>query len=128
MKYKKYLIVILAFLAFVVVDIFIDSIFESKKTSEAILDVLKNDCECEDVIQVIYAEGIQFGAEGITTKKAEYQLVNCTYTSIASEAIRVLEILENEIKDFKEFDFLLLEFKNETKKEVIKIKNGIIQT
>ncbi len=96
--------------------------------SEAIETVLKENCDCESINQLIYMKGLQFNSkEGMTSEKGEYELINCTYESLAQETFRINEILLKEVQGYKELDLLKLEFVGPEKHETITIKNGVIQ-
>ena len=105
----------------------IGSAVKSKSKSDAIIEILRNECQCNEVNQIIYAEGIQFGANGISTEKGEYQLIDCNYESLDIEANRINEMLKKQVKKFKDIDQLELEFINKNRSETVVIKNGIIQ-
>lgn len=96
--------------------------------SEAIEIVLTENCKCESVNQFIYSRGIQFSKEdGISTEKAEFELVNCTYENINTEVARLNKILADNVEGYKELDLLNLEFVGAEKHETFTIKNGIVQ-
>jgi hypothetical protein len=94
--------------------------------SEFITNILKEACDCKEVNQIIYAKGIQFGTDGLTTEKAEYELVECSFTSIEEEVEKINKLLMKKIKNFDRVDLLELEFVNNNKRQIFKIKNGII--
>ena len=89
---------------------------------------LKDECDCKEVNQIIYAKGLQYSKNnGLTTEKIEYQLIDCSYLSITDQATKINNALLKEIEDFKEFDLITLEFLNGTNSEKVVIKNGTIQ-
>lgn len=90
-------------------------------------EILEEACHCEEVIQIIYATGVQFGENGITTEKGEYQLIDCEFTSIKEEGERLNTILNSKVKGFDTIDYLELEFVNKDYNEKVIIKNGKIQ-
>ena len=98
------------------------------KKDDLIKQVIAEQCDCKEVNQLIYAKGLQYSkSDGLTTEKVEYQLIDCSYTSIKDQAAKINEALLKEVEDFKEFDLITLEFLNGTNKEKVVIKNGIIQ-
>lgn len=104
------------------------SIGKNLKIDNQITQVLKDECDCKEVNQIIYAKGLQYSKdEGLTTEKVEYQLIDCSYTTIEDQGKKINEALLKEVEDFKEFDLITLEFLNGTNKEKVIIKNGIIQ-
>ena len=103
------------------------SSIKSSNKSDKILHTLKENCDCKEVNQIIYAKGIQFGENGFSTEKGEYQLVDCNFESVEAEAKKIQSLLEAEIKDFKEIDLLELEFINQNESKVVLIKKGIIK-
>jgi len=105
----------------------VGSIFESNNRSDTILEVLREASQCDEVNQIIYVKGVQFGKEGFSTEKGEYQLVGCELSSIEEEAKRLHNILSDKVKDFQEVDLLELEFIKNDQHQTILIKNGKIQ-
>ena len=105
----------------------VGSIFKSNNRSDTILEVLREASQCDEVNQIIYAKGVQFGKEGLSTEKGEYQLVGCELSSIEEEAKRLHNILSDKVKDFQEVDLLELEFIKNDQHRTIIIKNGKIQ-
>lgn len=96
--------------------------------SEAIKTVLTENCKCESVNQFIYARGIQFNKEdGLSTEKAEYELVNCEYENIDKEVDRLNKVLVEKVKGYEDLDLLKLEFVGAEKHETFTIKNAVIQ-
>lgn len=103
-----------------------DHIKEDK--SEAIKTVLLENCDCDSVNQFIYAKGIQFSkTDGLSTEKAEYELVNCSYDNVNKEVVRINKMLVNQVKGYEDVDLLKLEFVGAEKHETFTIKNAIIQ-
>lgn len=95
--------------------------------SENVLQTLKDNCDCKEINQIIYAKGIQFGKNGFSTEKGEYQLVDCKFKSVEEEAKRIQTLLNSKIKGFSKIDLLELEFINQNESKVVLIKKGIIQ-
>ncbi|MDY7394818.1 hypothetical protein UMM65_06165 [Aureibaculum sp. 2210JD6-5] len=126
--YLKPGIIILALILIAVfVNGFLDGYQDSIEKSDLITEVLEENCDCDEVNRIIYAKGLQFGKDGISTEKAEYELIDCNYQSIMTEAVRINIILKKEVKGFDAIDLLTLEFNNHQNREKITIKNGIIQ-
>lgn len=95
--------------------------------SNNIIEVLKDNCDCKEVNQIIYAKGIQIGKNGLSTEKGEYQLVDCKFESIKKETERIQKLLRSNIKNYKNIDLLELEFVNGRRTQTVVIKDGIIQ-
>ena len=104
----------------------IASSFHKNNKANQILEVLLNDCNCKEVNQIIYAQGIQFGKDGFSTEKGEYQLIDCEFLSLDKELERIQNLLHQKVTDFNELDLLELEFVNDGNIEVRKFKNGIL--
>ncbi|RPD94594.1 hypothetical protein EGM88_11835 [Aureibaculum marinum] len=124
---KTGIIIIVAVAVVVSVLGFLEGYKDATDRSDLINEVLEANCDCEEVNQIIYAKGLQFGNDGMSTEKAEYQLVNCDYESFVSESIRINKILNKKIKGFNDFDLLIIEMNNKTNREILTIKNGVIQ-
>lgn len=104
------------------------TIINSGERSTTITQVLEDNCNCKEVNQVIYAKGIQYGKEGLTTEKAEYLLVDCD-TDLSEDGIEKLnQQLKKEVKNFDELDLLELEFTSGNNSKTIIIKNGVVTT
>jgi hypothetical protein len=89
---------------------------------------IKENCDCEKVNQFMYARGIQFNAkDGITTEKAEFELVNCQYDNLEEEVSRLNAHLQDAVYGYADLDLLTLEFVGAEQHHTITIKNGIIQ-
>lgn len=89
---------------------------------------IKENCDCEEVNQFMYARGIQYNAEdGITTEKAEFELVNCQYNNLEEEVSRLNDVLQDAVYGYADLDLLTLEFVGDEQHHTITIKNGIIQ-
>jgi hypothetical protein len=101
---------------------------KSGDRSNTITEVLKENCNCKEVNQLIYAKGIQFGKDGITTEKAEYLLVDCDYDLSAVGIEKLNKLLTKEVDNFDQLDFLELEFSSKKENKTIIIKNGIVTT
>ncbi|WP_275315073.1 hypothetical protein [Tenacibaculum bernardetii] len=95
--------------------------------SSDIIEVLKDNCDCKEVNQIIYAKGIQVGKNGLSTEKGEYQLIDCKFESIKKETGKIQNLLKSKIKGYENIDLLELEFVNGQKTETVVIKDGIIQ-
>ena len=105
----------------------VTSAIKSTDRSKNITEVLKDNCDCKEVNQIIYAKGVQFGSNGLSTEKGEYQLVDCTFSSAKKEAEKIQNLLSTKVKGFDKVDLLELEFVNGNNSETIIIKNGEIQ-
>ena len=106
---------------------FLDGYQDATDRSDLISEVLEENCDCTEINQIIYAKGLQFGKEGMSTEKAEYQMIDCDYQYFEDEAIRINEILNKKVKGFKDFDLLTIELNNKKYTEIITIRNGVIQ-
>ncbi|QCX40625.1 hypothetical protein FF125_20085 [Aureibaculum algae] len=106
---------------------FLDGYQDATDRSDLISEVLEENCDCTEINQIIYAKGLQFGKEGMSTEKAEYQMIDCDYQYFEDEAIRINEILNKKVKGFKDFDLLTIELNNKKNTEIITIRNGVIQ-
>jgi len=111
----------------VMINGFLDGNQDATDKSGAIIDVLENNCDCKTIEQSVYLSGIQFGKDGISKERGEYQLIDCNFTSLEQESERILTILQEKVKNFDELDHLELEFINNDKSKTVVIKNGIIQ-
>jgi hypothetical protein len=100
---------------------------DAQDKSTYIMRALESNCDCKSIEQSVYLSGIQFGKDGISKERGEYQLIDCNFTSLDQESERILEILEKKVKHFKELDHLELEFINNDISQIVIIKNGIIQ-
>lgn len=105
----------------------VTSALKSTDRSKSITEVLKDNCDCKEINQIIYAKGIQFGTNGLSTEKGEYQLVDCKFSSVKTEVQRIQTLLKSKVKGFDKVDLLELEFVNGAASETIIIKNGKIQ-
>ncbi|MBJ2173802.1 hypothetical protein JBL43_06100 [Aureibaculum sp. A20] len=124
---KTGIIILVLIAAIVSVYGFIDGYQDAKDRSELISEVLEENCNCSEINQIIYAKGLQFGKEGMSTEKAEYQMIDCDYQSFEVEAIRINDVLNKKVKGFKDFDLLTIEINNKINSETLTIKNGVIQ-
>ena len=106
----------------------VGSSLNSKDRSNSIMQVLEENCNCKEVNQLIYAKGIQFGKDGLTTEKAEYLLVDCNYDLSKKGIEKLNQELIKEVKNFDELDFLELEFSSGKESKTIIIKNGKVTT
>lgn len=105
----------------------VTTVVKSSDKSSSIMQVIEDNCDCKEVNQIIYAKGVQFGTNGISTEKGEYQLVDCKFNSVKEEAAKIQELLKAKVKDFDQVDLLELEFINAEKTATIIFKNGKIQ-
>jgi len=105
----------------------VTSSVKSSDRSSNIRQVLKDNCECKEVNQIIFATGIQFGANGLSTEKGEYQLVDCKFSSLKKEIEKIQKLLQSKVKGFSKVDVLEFEFINGKNSETVVIKNGKIQ-
>lgn len=104
------------------------SIGKSFKIDDQITAVLKEECDCKEVNQLIYAKGLQYSKnDGLTTEKIEYQLIDCSYTNLEEHSEKLNIALNERIKDFHDFDMVSLEFVNGNSKQTVVIKNGEIK-
>ncbi|MCH3881542.1 MULTISPECIES: hypothetical protein [Tenacibaculum] len=127
-KTKKTAVIIILFLCLGgLVGYTVGSVVKSSDRSTTILQVLKDNCNCKEVNQIIYAQGIQFGANGLSTEKGEFQLIDCEYISVKDEVTKIQKLLQSNVKDFDKVDLLELEFVNKEKSETVIIKKGKIQ-
>lgn len=124
---KTFWIILLFLVAGGLLGYTVGSSFRASERSASIRKVLEEACDCKTVNQVIYAKGVQFGKEGITTERGEYELVDCKFSSVKNEAKRIHELLQTKVKGFDKVDLLELEFINGAISETIRIKKGIIQ-
>lgn len=104
----------------------VGTVIKSGDRSNTITQVLKDNCNCKEVNQLIYAKGVQFGKNGLTTEKAEYLLVDCDYDLSKKGVEKLNQQLAKEVKNFKELDYLELDFSSEKENKTIIIKNGKI--
>ena len=126
-KVIKYtLLIIVGLFTGIFIAGFVTGIKEDK--SEAIKTVLLENCDCESVNRFMYAKGIQFGkTDGLSTEKAEYELVNCSYDNVNKEVVRINKMLVHQVKGYEDIDLLKLEFVGAEKHETFTIINGVIQ-
>lgn len=128
---NTYIKIAIIILILILVSVFINGFLNGYKNtmdkSNLITEVLGENCDCKEIDQTIYAKGLQLGKDGISTEKAEYELIDCNYQSIEQEGMRINKILKKKIKEFETFDLLILEFNNNQNSETITIKNGVIQ-
>lgn len=100
---------------------------KTKDKSSNILKVLQENCDCKEINQIIYAKGIQYGKNGLSTERAEYELVDCQFTSVEQEIERINVMLHKKIENYTDLDLLEIEFENENANQTFIIKNGKIQ-
>ena len=132
MKTKKSKSLVLKIVSFLAIGLLfgytVGSVIKSGDRSSTITQVLKENCNCKEVNQLIYATGIQFGKDGITTEKAEYLLVDCNYDLSENGIEKLKNKLAEEVENFEALDFLELEFTSKEENKTIIIKNGIVTT
>lgn len=100
---------------------------KTKDKSSNILKVLQENCDCKEINQIIYAKGIQYGKNGLSTERAEYELVDCQFTSAEKEIERINSVLHQKIDNYTDLDLLEIEFENQNTNQTFIIKNGKIQ-
>ncbi len=132
MKEKKSNYLAIKILGFLVLGLLFGytagTIINSGDRASTITEVLKDHCNCKEVNQLIYAKGIQYGKDGLTTEKAEYQLIDCNY-DVSVEGIEKLnQHLKEKVKNFEQLDFLELEFIRDKQQKTFIIKNGNLTT
>jgi hypothetical protein len=104
------------------------SVGKSLNIDNQITEVLKEECDCKEVNQLIYAKGLQYSTgEGFTTEKIEYQLIDCNFTNLEEYSRNINKSLNEKIEGFSEFDKMSLEFVNGNSSREIVIKKGKIQ-
>ena len=104
------------------------SIGKSFKIDDQITAVLKEECDCKEVNQLIYAKGLQYSkSEGLTTEKIEYQLIDCSYQNLKEHSKRINDVLNEKIEGFNDFDMVSLEFINGNSRQTVVIQNGEIK-
>lgn len=106
---------------------FVSTSIHGKNKADIILKTLKENCDCKEVNQLIYVKGLQYGADGISTEKIEYELIDCNYKNIKIESERLTEILSENIENFNNIDLIKLDFNTNNISENIAIKNGEVQ-
>ncbi|TVZ52539.1 hypothetical protein [Dokdonia sp. Hel_I_53] len=100
----------------------------SGSKADAIKKTLTANCQCDEINQFIYAQGIQYSkTDGLSTEKAEYELVNCKYENITKEVARINELLANQVAGYEDLDLLKLEFVGTENHQTFIIKNAQIQ-
>ncbi|RBW59637.1 hypothetical protein DS884_07850 [Tenacibaculum sp. E3R01] len=105
----------------------VSSSLHSIDKSKSILKALKENCNCKEINQVLYATGIQYGKNGLSTEKGEYELIDCEFLSLKKEVERIQQILNNKIDNFNQVDLLEFDFINGKNSKTVIIKKGIIQ-
>lgn len=105
----------------------ISSSIHSFDNSKKILKVLKENCDCKEINQILYATGVQYGKNGLSTEKGEYELIDCEFSSLKKEVERIQQILHNKVDNFNKVDLLELDFINGKNSQTVIIKKGIIQ-
>lgn len=94
--------------------------------SNAILKVLESNCECDQIKQFLYVKGLATSEREISTETAEYELKNCKYTNLNSEAQRINQLLLKKVDGYKEIDRFTLEFVDQNSSKLVTINNGNI--
>ncbi|MBW1295188.1 hypothetical protein [Aquimarina litoralis] len=95
--------------------------------SNAILKVLESNCECDQIKQFLYVKGLATSKKEVSTETAEYELKNCKYTDLNSEAHRINELLIKKVDGYKEIDRFTLEFVDQSSSKLVTINNGNIK-
>lgn len=116
----------------ILAGIFIKGIVDGFKgqidIAQSVETAIEKSCDCEAVNQFMYARGIQYSTkDGLTTEKAEFELVNCQYDNLDEEVRRLNKALQNEVARYADLDLLTLEFVGTNQHHTVTIKNGIIQ-
>lgn len=98
------------------------------KSTSAIEQTIKDNCNCESVSKEHAFVGIQFSKEdGFTEQKASYILKNCEYEGSATqETQRLNEHLQVSVENYESLDLIELSFQSNYKNELVKIKHGKI--
>lgn len=94
--------------------------------SNAILNVLQSNCECDQIKQFLYVKGLAVSEKGVSTETAEYELKNCKYSDVTSEANRINQLLIKKVDGYQEIDRLTIEFVNQNSSKLVTINNGTI--
>lgn len=128
-KTKTILVVILCGIAgFFVGRAIYNSFLTDKDVTTSILEVLEENCNCKEISKSMYAKGIQFNKNnGFTTEKVEFSLKDCNYQNFEVESNRISKLLTDKVKDFTNFNLVVLEFESDTSNDILTIKNGIVQ-
>lgn len=105
----------------------ISSSIHSFDNSKKILNILKENCDCKEINQILYATGVQYGKNGLSTEKGEYELIDCEFSSLEKEVERIQQILHDKVDSFNKIDLLEFDFINGKNSQTIIIKKGIIQ-
>ncbi|OSY87079.1 hypothetical protein WH52_13540 [Tenacibaculum holothuriorum] len=101
----------------------VSSSIHGKNKSDAILKILRDNCNCKEVNQLIYVKGLQYGPDGITTEKVEYELIDC----INKNTSELTLLLAKEVDGFNKIDLVTLDFITNNVSNKTTIKNGKIQ-
>lgn len=98
------------------------------RSTSAVEQTIKDNCNCESVSKEHAFVGIQFSKEdGITAEKVSYVLKNCEYDGSATqEAQRLNEHLQVSVENYESLDLIELSFQSNYKRELVKIKHGKI--
>ncbi|WP_405208630.1 hypothetical protein [Aquimarina sp. LLG6339-5] len=94
--------------------------------SNAILKVLQSHCDCDQVKQFLYVKGLASSEGGISTETAEYELKNCKYSDLTTEANRINKLLIKKVDGYQEIDRFTLEFVSRNSSKLVTISNGNI--
>lgn len=123
---KKQLIL---FTVGIIVGIGVFALLFTKKSADksaAILNVLQAHCQCDQIKQFLYVKGLAVSEKGVSTETAEYELKNCKYADLNSEANRINELLIKKVDGYKEIDRFTLAFTNQHSSTLVTINNGTI--
>ncbi|WP_159092208.1 hypothetical protein [Aquimarina sp. Aq107] len=122
---KQFVLFSIGILAgFLVYAMYVGNKVEDK--SNAILKVLQSHCDCDQVKQFLYVKGLASSEGGISTETAEYELKNCKYSDLTTEANRINKLLIKKVDGYQEIDRFTLEFVNRNSSKLVTISNGNI--
>ncbi|WP_378180823.1 hypothetical protein [Aquimarina sp. SS2-1] len=99
---------------------------KTEDKSSAILKVLQSNCDCDQIKQFIYVKGLAVSDQGVSTETAEYELKNCKYSDLNTEANRINQLLIKKVDGYEKIDRFTLEFVNRNSSKLVIINNGTI--
>lgn len=117
------------FILGIIAGISIYSIYSFGKVedkSNAILNVLKSNCKCDQINQFLYVRGLEVADKNTSTETAEYELRNCDYKNLKIETMRINNLLLNKVKGYKDIDKFTMEFVDHESTKFVTITNGIV--
>lgn len=94
--------------------------------SNAILNVLKSNCKCDQINQFLYVRGLEVSDQNASTETAEYELRNCRYKNLKTETMRINNLLLDKVKGYKDIDQFTMEFVDRDSTKFVTITNGIV--